>query len=48
VVRYALRNTWSDFLVFSPLAVPLKKFLTPKLAPHYRGISDPSNLEAAA
>ena len=48
VVRYALRNTWSDFLVFSPLAVPLKKFLTPKLAPHYRGISDLSNLEAAA
>jgi len=30
------------------LAVPLKKFLTPKLAPHYRGISDLSNLEAAA
>jgi hypothetical protein len=48
VVRYALRNTWSDFLAFSPLAVPLKKFLAPKLAPHYRGISDLSNLEAAA
>jgi hypothetical protein len=48
VVRHALRNTWSDFLAFSPLAVPLKKFLTPKLAPHYRGISDLSNLEAAA
>jgi hypothetical protein len=48
VVRHALRNTWSDFLAFSPLAVPLMKFLTPKLAPHYRGISDISRLEAAA
>ena len=48
VVRHALRNTWSDFLAFSPLAVPLKKFLTPKLAPYYRGTSDLSNLEAAA
>jgi hypothetical protein len=48
VVRYALRNTWSDFLAFSPLAVPLKKFLAPKLAPYYRGTSDLSNLEAAA
>jgi len=48
VVRYALRNTWSDFLASSPLAVPLKKFLAPKLAPHYRDISDLSNLKAAA
>ena len=48
VVRHALRNTWADFLAFSPLAVPLKKFLTPKLAPHYRGTSDISRLEAAA
>jgi hypothetical protein len=48
VVRHALRNTWSDFFAFSPLAVPLKKFLTPKLAPHYRGILDPSSREATA
>ncbi len=48
VVRHALRNTWSDFLAFSPLAVPLKKFLTPKLAPHYHGTSDISSMESAA
>ena len=48
VVRHALRNIRSDFLAFSPLAVPLKKFIAPKQAPHYRGTSDLSNLEAAA
>lgn len=48
VVAQALRNTWSEFLAFSPLAVSLQKFLTPKRAQHYRGISDPSNLKAAA
>lgn len=48
VVRYALRNTWSDFLAFSPLAVPLKKFLAPKLASHYRSVSDVAELDAAA
>jgi hypothetical protein len=35
VVQHALRNTWSDFLRFSPLAVHLKKFLAPQLTPHY-------------
>lgn len=48
VVAQALRNTWSDFLAFSPLAVPLKKFLTPKRAPHYRAVSEVPDLEAAA
>jgi len=48
VVAQALRNTWSDFLAFSPLAVPLKKFLAPKRAPHYRDFSTTENLEAAA
>lgn len=48
VVRYALRNTWSDFLAFSTLAVPLKKFLAPKLTPHYRAISEVPDLEVAA
>ena len=48
VVAQALRNTWSDFLAFSPLAVPLKKFLTPKRAQHYRTVSDLSDLGVAA
>ena len=36
------------FSRFPPLAVALRKFLAPKLAPHYRGLSDISKLEAAA
>ena len=48
VVAQALRNTWSAFLAFSPLAVPLKIFLAPKRALHYRDTSDLSNLEVAA
>lgn len=48
VVQHALRNTWPDFLRFSSLAVPLKKFLAPKLAPHYHWHSDLSELDNAA
>jgi len=32
VVTYALRNTWPDFLRFSPQAITLKKFLARKIA----------------
>ncbi len=32
VVTYALRNTWPDFLRFSPQAITLKKFLASKVA----------------
>ena len=48
VVQHALRNTWPDFLRFSALAVPLKKFLHPKLAPNYHWHLDPSELDNAA
>lgn len=48
VVGHALRNTWSDFLAFSPLAVPLKIFLAPKLTSHYRSASELSELDTAA
>jgi hypothetical protein len=48
VVQHALRNTWSDFLRVSPLAATFKKFLAPKLAPHYRLYTDFSELDKAA
>lgn len=48
VVQHALRNTWSDFLRFSSLAIPLKKFLAPKLTPHYYSHLELSELDNAA
>jgi hypothetical protein len=48
VVMHALRNTWSEFLRGSPLAVPLKIFLSARLAPHYHRKYDLSELNDAA
>ncbi len=48
VVMPALRNTWSEFLRGSPLAVTFKRFLAPKLAAHQHLKFELSELENPA